>query len=93
VQLNLNADDLEPLIERVFERVIARLETEREALGDRIAFSEAEAAALLGLEAHQLRDERRRGRIKASRIVNRAIRYLRSDIMDYLHQHRSNGVD
>jgi hypothetical protein len=48
---------------------------------------------LLGLEAHQLRDERRRGRIAASRIVNRSIRYLRSDLMDYLHRHRSNGAD
>lgn len=91
MQVTLDPHDLEPVIELIVERVVARLEREREALGDRVAFSEAEAAQLIGLEQHQLRDERRRGRIKASRIVNRSIRYLRSDLLDYLMRNRANS--
>ena len=53
----------------------------------------ADAARLLGLEQHQLRDERRRGRLTASRIVNREIRYLRSDLMQYLLRRREGGND
>jgi hypothetical protein len=43
----------------------------------------------LGLHVHQLRDERRRGRIQASQIVGRRIRYLRADLERYLAERRA----
>jgi hypothetical protein len=56
--------------------------------GERLAYSEPEAARMLGLEEHVLRDERRRGRISASKIVGRRIRYTREDLTDYLASRR-----
>jgi Helix-turn-helix domain len=89
MQITLSPDDLEPLVERVVERVLARIESQREAIGNKLAFDEAEAAGLLGLEPHVLRDERRRGRIVASRIVGRRIRYERASLLKYLADRRA----
>jgi len=90
--LSLPAGALRPLIEEVVSAAIARLEEARAKLPDRLCYSEPEAAALLGLKPHQLRDERRRGRIQASNIVGRQIRYLPSDLTAYLMSRRS-GVE
>jgi Helix-turn-helix domain len=77
-----------PLMQRVIEETLARVEADRVNLPDRLAFSEAEAARLLGLAVHVLRDERLRGRILASRIVGRRIRYTRDDLIAYLASRR-----
>jgi hypothetical protein len=77
-----------PLIEQAVEAALLRLEEARVKLSDRLCYSEPEAATMLGLEPHQLRDERLRGRIKASSIVCRRIRYTRQDLMDYLLSRR-----
>jgi len=73
-----------PLIEQAVEAAMLKIENARATVSDRLCYSEPEAAAMLGLEPHQLRDERLRGRIKASSIVCRRIRYTRADLMDYL---------
>jgi hypothetical protein len=93
VQVKLDPAEFAPVIRETVEATIARLEEIRGRLGDRLAFNEEEAARLIGLEAYQLRDERRRGRIKASQIVNRSIRYLRGDLIDYLFRTRLNDGD
>jgi hypothetical protein len=46
--------------------------------------------ALLGVEPHVLADERRRGRIGASQIMKRRVRYLREDLLAYLHGRRTD---
>jgi hypothetical protein len=79
---------LRPLIAQVVAETLARLEETRAAVPDRLAYSEPEAAALLGLNPHQLRDERRRGNIAASQVVGKRVRYLRQDLIDYLMRHR-----
>src|SRR5262249_29699839 len=84
LSLNVEPEALEPLIRRVVEETLARLEAERGKLDGRLAYSEPEAAALLGLQPHQLRDERRRGRIAASIIVGRRGGYVREDLLRYL---------
>jgi len=61
-----------------------KMESARAVVADRLCYSEPEAAAMPGLEPHQLRDERLRRRIKASSIVCRRIRYTRQDLMEYL---------
>lgn len=72
----------------VSETVAETLRQTREldAAGD--VLTEDEAAEILRLEPHQLADERRRGRISASRITGRRIRYLRQDVLDYLLSRR-----
>ena len=57
-----------------------------------MAYSEEEAARLLGLNSHQLRDERRRGRTAASQFVGRQIRYLREDLISDLYGHLPSEV-
>jgi hypothetical protein len=84
---------MRPLIAEVVREVLAQLASEQAKLGDgnRICFSEPEAAVLLGLNEHCLRDERRRGRITASAIVGRRIRYRRQDLERYLIGRQVNG--
>lgn len=84
VQLSLDLQALQPLISKVVAETIAQLQADQTDLGDRLAFSEAEAARLLGLNEHVLRDERLRGRITASKVVGRRIRYSKQDLLDYL---------
>jgi Helix-turn-helix domain len=88
VAFQFDPEIFRPLIEQAVEAAIVRLENARAMVGDRLCYSEPEAASLLGLRPHQLRDERLRGRIKASSIVRRRIRYTRQDLMDYLSSRR-----
>lgn len=64
--------------------VLTQLENDRAKLNGRLAYGEHEAAALLGLERHQLRDERRRGRVKASVGPGRKILYTVQALLTYL---------
>jgi hypothetical protein len=85
----IDVDQLRPLISEIVELTLERLDQARATLpADRLAYSEAEAAALLGLEQHVLRDERLRGRIQASQVVGRRIRYTREDLISYLSGRR-----
>lgn len=90
VHLSVDAEILRPLVEQVVCAALAKLEADRAQLGDRLAYSEPEAARMLGLNAHQLRDERLRRRITASQVVGKRVRYLRQDLVDYLMQRRLN---
>jgi hypothetical protein len=56
INLQLDAAVLEPIIRKVVAETITQMEAERAKLGDRLAYSEPEAARLLGLREHQLRD-------------------------------------
>jgi hypothetical protein len=85
VHLQLEPEALRPLIQAVVDEVVARLESCRQTLPEgRLCYSEAEAAELLSLEPHVLRDERLRKRIQASQIVGKRIRYMQSDLIAYL---------
>jgi hypothetical protein len=85
VSLAIDAQALRPLI----AEVLAALESERSRLpGDRLAFSEAEAARMLGLHVHQLRDARLRHEIEASVGPGKKILYRREDLLAYLASRR-----
>jgi hypothetical protein len=89
VPVTLDAEALKPLVRAVVEETLAAVRSAEAAVPtDRLCYSEPEAARLLGLEAHQLRDERLRGRIVASKVVGSRIRYQRSDLLDYLAERR-----
>jgi hypothetical protein len=84
VQLQLDADALRPLIAAVVTETLAAVDSARSALPEKLAYSEAEAARLLSLHTHQLRDERLRGRIEASVGPGRKVLYTREQLLNYL---------
>jgi hypothetical protein len=89
LSLDLDPEALAPLVERIVAEALSRLESEPARFdGSRLAYSEPEAAALLSLAPHQLRDERRRGRIKASVGPGRKVLYAKQDLLDYLMSRR-----
>lgn len=90
LNLQLDPNSLRGLVREITVEVLAVTEAAQRAIPDRLAYSEEEAAALMGLETHQLRDERLRGRIEASRIVGRRIRYQREDLIKYLTERKAN---
>jgi hypothetical protein len=91
VALQLPLEALKPLIAEVVQEALRQLDAARAALVDRLGYSEEEAARLLSLAPHVLRDERLRGRIQASQIVGRRIRYTRDDLVSYLMVRRVGG--
>jgi hypothetical protein len=93
LSLAIDPAALAPLVRAIVAEVLAQAQADAARVGtDRLAYSEEEAARLLGLEPHVLRDERRRGRIGASCIVGRRIRYTRQDLLDYLAARRTVGA-
>src|SRR5262245_44245317 len=75
----INADALRPLLEAVVIDVLNRIGTD-----GRIAYSETEAAALLGVARHVLRDARLDRKVRAAK-VGRGVRYTRSELMRLLN--------
>jgi hypothetical protein len=88
-RLELDLDILKPLIKELVHEAVAQLKDNLQV--NERPYTEAEAAEWLGVGVHVLRDERLRKRIKASRIACRRIRYLRSDLEDYLKSRRCNN--
>jgi hypothetical protein len=85
VTLSLDPEVLRPLIRQIAAEVAESLRQAEAAVpGGRMAYSEQEAARLLGLNAHQLRDERCRGRVVASKIVGGRVRYTPEALRAYL---------
>jgi helix-turn-helix protein len=88
LEMRFDVDTLRPLVREVVSEVLAALDADRARLGNRLAFSEAEAAELLGLNGNQLRDLRLDGKIAACRIVGGRIAYQRDDLLRYLTDRR-----
>lgn len=84
----IDPDVLRPLISAVIAETLAALEKDRAALPDKLAYSEGEAARLLSLHSHQLRDARLRGEIEASVGPCRKILYTREQLLTYLANRR-----
>jgi len=83
MEVKLTAEDLGPIVAQVVDAVLARVADTKAKLGNRLSFSEAEAADLLGCERHTLRDARLRGEIKASKVGKR-IFYRRETLEKFL---------
>jgi hypothetical protein len=82
--IQIDPELLRPVIEATVNEALMRLENLRVTLPAKLAFTELEAARLLSLRPHQLRDERRRGRVKASRGPGRMILYQPAQLIEYL---------
>lgn len=84
--MQLSPEDLkafQPLIDAAVAKAIAAV---RQEAGQQqpLVYTEAEAAAVLKLKHHALRDERRRGRIASSKGPRGVIRYTRQQLDNYL---------
>jgi len=85
VNISLSESDLRPLVESVIAFALEKLEDERRQLGEKLAHSEPDAAALLSVKPHVLRDARLRGEIAGFRL-GKGIRYARDELLRFLHR-------
>ena len=93
MQVTFDAGEIESLVAKTVRETILQMQRVQDSMGGQLAFDERTAARLLGLESHQLRDERLRGRIAASRIVGSRVRYQRADLQAYLDRGRIDARD
>jgi hypothetical protein len=79
--------ELRPLIVETARAVLDELRANEFLRGERLGFTEPEAAALLGLARHVLRDCRLRGEI-VGRHAGRKILYSRTELLRFLNAER-----
>ena len=89
-KLQVDVDTLRPLIEVAVREVLAQVESDSAKLRGQLAYTEAHAAALLGVQGHVLRDLRLRGEIEASKVGKRVV-YSRDDLVSFLQRNRWPG--
>jgi hypothetical protein len=90
MKIELDPADLQPVIEQTITAVLERLEADRALLGGKLACREAEAARLMGIPPHSLRDARLRGEIRGCRVGSRVL-YERSELLAFLARQREEG--
>jgi hypothetical protein len=83
-KLQLDPDELRPLVSLVVQEVLEALDAERAKLGERLAFTEPEASALLGIERRQLAVFRRAGKIEWAIGPRRMPLYTRAQLLAFL---------
>jgi hypothetical protein len=88
MNISIDSNDLKPLVEQVVAATLKKLEAANGKLGNRLAFNEPEAAALLGIKPHVLRDARLRGEISGSRVGKRIL-YERDEVLRFLRSQRN----
>ena len=81
-------DSLRPLIRIVVQDVLAEIEAAHNKVNGALGYTEAEAATLIGVAPHVLRDCRLRGEIAARKVGCRYI-YPRQSLISYLN----NGAE
>lgn len=89
--LRFDEESMRQFIAQVVAETVERLEEDRDRLKKRIAFKEHEAAELLGIQRHTLRDARLRGEVEASRLGRRII-YSRGQLLRLLERNRTNKL-
>lgn len=96
MNLQIDPNAFESLVERVVASCLDRIANATQPtppiLTEQLVYSETQAAKLLGLNVHQLRDERRRGRISHGRTIGKRVAYSMSDIQNYLSARRCDAV-
>jgi excisionase family DNA binding protein len=74
---------LKPLIAEIVAETVTRVEQRAANLGDRLGYTEPEAAAALGVPVATLREARRRGELAAKRAGKHLV-YSRTELMRWL---------
>jgi hypothetical protein len=82
----LTKEETEKLIDLAITRAVAAaLDINPKLSKNRLAYSEPEAASILGVNPHVIRDARLRGEIRATRVGGR-LAYTRDDLCSYLER-------
>lgn len=89
MKVQFDQEDLRPLVRMVVAEALDRMEEERAKLIGRLAFTEPDAAVLLGVKPHVLRDCRRRGELQGARVGSKIV-YTRADLLDFLERQKEN---
>lgn len=83
VLLPISGETLRPLLKAVVAEALSQL-SQKTGPADRLAYTESEAAALLGLTGRQLAEQRRARRLGFSRGPKGTILYSKADLLAYL---------
>jgi hypothetical protein len=89
LRIQFDEDDLRPLVSLAVTEALERLEAERVKLQGRLAFTEPEAAVLLGVKPHVLGDCRRRGELQGAKVGSKIV-YTRADLLEFLERQKEN---
>ena len=90
LKIEFDRDALRPLVHLAVAEALDRMEEERAKFNSRLAFTEPEAAVLLGVRAHVLRDCRRRGELQGAKVGSRIV-YTRADLLELLERQKDNS--
>ena len=83
LKLDIDVEALRPLVRLAVAEAMERMEGEQTRFNGRLAFTEPEAAVLLGVKPHVLRDARLRGEISAKLVGKRYV-YSRKTLETFL---------
>jgi hypothetical protein len=84
-KIEIDQAELMPIIKAAVTETIEQVAAERAKLADRLALTEPEAAALLGVKPHVLRDCRRRGELRGAKVGGRIV-YTRAELVEFLER-------
>lgn len=87
MKIDFDSSDLRPLITEIVAEVRAQDDADQAKVNGRLAYRECEAAALLGVASHTVRDARRRGELTGSK-VGKYIVYTRDELLELLRRNR-----
>jgi hypothetical protein len=90
LKIEFDREDLRPLVQLAVAEALDRLEAERAKLQGRLAFTEPEAAVLLGVRPHVVRDCRRRGELQGAKVGSKIV-YTRADLLEFLDRQKENS--
>ena len=90
LQIQFDQDALRPLIHLAVAEALERMEAERAKFNGRLAFTEPEAAVLLGVKPHVLRDCRRRGELQGAKVGSKIV-YTRADLLEFLERRKESS--
>lgn len=83
MHLQFDLTELKPVIEEAVRATLAQVEGEHARVGDQLGYPGPEAAAMLGVAPHVLRDCRLRGEIHARKCGKKYI-YSRAELLAFL---------
>ncbi len=90
MQINLDNANLEPLVTKIVANVLAQREANDEKFGGRLALTEPEAAAALGIKVYALRDCRLRGEIRGIKAGKRVL-YAVNELKEFLTRNQTGN--
>lgn len=90
IRIQIDREELRPLVQLAVAEALDRMEAERAKLSGRLAFTEPEAATLLGVKPYVLRDCRRRGELHGAKVGSKIV-YTRADLLEFLDRQKEDS--